>query len=145
MRREPDVAQRADRALAQLRAPAVDAEDDVLPHARPRQQPRVLEAEGDAALDVDGAGVAGVEPADRAQQRALAAAALADDHEQLAGRDVEVDVAEHDAVAEAALDAAHGDGGDGGDGAHATNSLRHGSVRHSISRTTPSISRPSSA
>ena len=136
---EADVAQRGERAGAALGPAPGDPEDDVLPDPRPGQQAGVLEAEGDAAVDVDGAVVAVVEAADGAQQRALAAAALADDDEDLARLDLEVDAGEHGSRAEAAADLAGGDGG-----AH-TNSSRQGRERRSISRTIPSISSPSRA
>ena len=76
----------------------------------------------------------------RAQQGALAAAALADDHEDLARLHGEVDIPQDGALAEAALDA-----GDG-DRAHTeTKSRRHGSARHSMKRTMPSRISPSTA
>ena len=53
-----------------------------------------------AALEADRAGVGRVEAGDQTQQRALAAAAAADDGDELAGGDVEVDPAQHLLVAE---------------------------------------------
>jgi hypothetical protein len=51
-----------------------------------------------------------------AEQRALAATAAADDEEDLAALDGEVDVLQHDAPVIAALQAGHRDGGRGGGG-----------------------------
>ena len=95
------------------------------------------------------AAVAVVEAADRAQQRALAAAALADDGHELARRDGQVDAAQHGAPAEAAADVADRDP------APAVRCRWRRSSRdelpaprqrrHSSSRTMPSSSSPSSA
>jgi hypothetical protein len=48
-----------------------------------------------AAVDLEPAGVEGLESVDAAKQRALARAALADDDDDLAAGDVEVDPLEH--------------------------------------------------
>jgi len=48
----------------------------------------------------DGAGIDGLKPGDQAQQRALAAAAAADDGDELPCRNVQVDAAQHLVVSE---------------------------------------------
>ena len=73
------------------------ADGDVGLQRVPRQQPRFLEREGAAgidavdrrAVDEDGAGAGGVQARCCAQERGLAAAARAQDGEDLAGGDVE--------------------------------------------------------
>src|SRR4029079_18979206 len=56
------------------------------------------------ALEEDPAGVDWLEQIDSAKQRALAAAARADDDEDFARRNLEIDPVEHDEVAEALVD-----------------------------------------
>ena len=87
---------------------------DVAVHREPREQRRLLEHEGAAAADVDGAGAGGVEPRGQAEQGALAAARGADEADELAGPDAEADPVEgEDAAAGrpvALRDAIEGDG-----------------------------------
>jgi hypothetical protein len=83
------------------------AEGDVAGDVAVREQRVVLEHESDArasldgdvatssAVDADRAGPERVEPGDAAEQRRLPAAARAEERDDLAGRDVEVDVGEH--------------------------------------------------
>ena len=58
--------------------------------------------------ETDGAGVDAFEACDQAQQRALAAAAAADDGDELPGRDMQIDAAQHFIVAERFLETADG-------------------------------------
>src|SRR5581483_2999502 len=84
---------------AQMREQVELLEDDADPLAH---RGHVDAAPGDLlALEEDAAAVERLEQVDAAQQRALAAAAAADDHEHLAGGDAEVDAVEHEVVAEA--------------------------------------------
>ncbi len=76
------------------------ADFDVRQHPRPGQQPRLLEHHADVLrtgvfAKTDGAGADGLQAGDQAQQRALAAAAAADDRHELAGGNVQVDAAQH--------------------------------------------------
>jgi hypothetical protein len=71
------------------------------------------------AVDVDRAGVDGLQPVDRAAQRGLAAAGGADHHDHLAAPDREVDVLQHVQRAEVLVHTIEDDqgvagGGDGG-------------------------------
>ena len=64
-----------------------------------------------AFADQDRALVDGLEPCDAAQERALAAARGADDHEQLSGLRLEIDSVERDDLAEALRELSHDDPG----------------------------------
>jgi hypothetical protein len=100
---QPDEAERLGDAFAP--APAVDAEADVLGHGQVREERIVLEDHADAAtlgrhpgavagdgrvLEPDLAGVRVLEAGDQAQQRRLAAAARAEERDDLALLDAEV-------------------------------------------------------
>ncbi len=61
------------------------------------------------ALEVDRAGLDRLEQVDAAEERALAAAARADDREHFAAAHLEVDAVEHDVVPEALVDALEAD------------------------------------
>src|SRR5262249_36073142 len=79
------------------------AEFDVLPGAAPRQQRRLLKDEAAVAarpldllaVDQDRAAVEANEPLDEAQQRGLAATALADERDNLVFVDIETELAQH--------------------------------------------------
>ena len=95
-----------------LRAGA-EADLHIRQHARPGQQPRLLEHHPHVRrclrallLELEAAGVVAVEAGDQPQQRALAAAAAADDGDELAGRNAQVDAAQHLVVAERLAQAA---------------------------------------
>ena len=105
---------RSRRSLA-ADAPQPQRQLDVGAHGEPREQRRLLEHEGDAAPGVDGAGRRLVEPGDEVEQRALAAARRADEADELAGLDLEVDAVEggHGAVA-VPVDLRHAVEADGG-------------------------------
>jgi hypothetical protein len=75
---------------------------DVGAHAPDRLRARVDRA----AFEEDAAGVDGLQPVDAAQHRRLARARGTGDDDRLAGRDRQVDLVEHDVVAEALADAA---------------------------------------
>ncbi len=89
------------------------AQADVVDHALPGQQARVLEHQPDIVADVGQRSVAGqhfaparlVQPGQQAQQGALAAAAATDHGDELARRDVQVDALKHLAFAEGLADA----------------------------------------
>src|SRR5690606_20694499 len=80
-------------AVALVAEPELDVGRDV----QPRQQVRVLEDDGAGVIVGvgDRAGVETLEATEHAQQRRLAAAALADDRDDLTGFDREVDVRQH--------------------------------------------------
>ncbi len=103
--------------LQGLRPPvAAQAEADVVDHPLPRQQARVLEHQPGvlaglgqrrrAGQQLAAAGL--VEAGQQAQQGALAAAAAANDSDELPGRNQQVDVLEHLALAEAPRHSAQG-------------------------------------
>jgi hypothetical protein len=81
----------------------VDRQRDVLPHREPRQQRMVLEHDGavgtgrvDLATVEDHAAAGRPEqPGDDVQHRRLAAARVADQRDEFAARDLEVDAVEH--------------------------------------------------
>ncbi len=112
---------------AALARPALQAEGHVLRDAHVRKQRIVLEHHADAALlgadpatagddlagDLDLALVGAVEPGDQAQRGRLAAAAGADDQQDLAGRDLEVELAQRLDLAIALADAAQAQLGSG--------------------------------
>src|SRR6478609_3978157 len=84
---------------------AAETDLDVGENTRPGQQPRLLEHHADVlhldfVAEADASGVDLFEAGDEPQQCALATAALADDRDELAGRDVQVDTAQHLVVAE---------------------------------------------
>ena len=86
-------------------AVATEANLDIRYHPRPRQQPRLLEHHPDIfrlrfPAETDGAGIDALKTGDQAQQRTFAAAAAADDRDELPGRDMQVDAAQHLVVAE---------------------------------------------
>ena len=91
------------RRAARSRPPApLQPEGHVLGDPGPRQQPGVLEHDGGPGRHPELAAELGVEPGEDAQQRALAAAAAAEQHDELAARDLEVDALEHAAAVERA-------------------------------------------
>ena len=69
---------------------------DVVEHAAPRQQARILEHDGGRAAGAQLALDLAVQAGERAQQRRLARARAAEQRDELAGRDVQVDPVEHD-------------------------------------------------
>ena len=92
----------------------------VVHHRQVREQVELLEHDPDPlpdvrdvdalardllALEADPPGLDRLEEVDAAEERALPAAARPDDHEHLAGRDLEVDPVEDEVVAEALPDA----------------------------------------
>jgi hypothetical protein len=96
-------------ALGRAHAARAQREFDVIGHRHVAEQRVVLEHEADfavactevrdvAAVQHDAAVVDGRQPGDRAQQRALAAARWAQQHEQLAVGDVRRDVADRSAA-----------------------------------------------
>ncbi len=70
------------------------------------------------AMQRDLAGIRPLEAGDQAEQRRLAAAGGAEDGDQLAGADVEVDIVQHLLVAEALGDAREGERAHGASGAN---------------------------
>ena len=98
---EADIGERRPPALGRI--PIAQAEDDVLEHALPGQQPRILEQHRPVSghLDRPVPSTSSSRPAMRAQQRALAGAAPADQRHELARRDVERDIVQHGAAGEA--------------------------------------------
>jgi hypothetical protein len=69
--------------------------------ARPAPEGRARRVEGQSlAVQLDRAGIRLKDPADAADQRALARAVLADQAVNLAGRDVEIDAAQRVGTAE---------------------------------------------
>ena len=83
--------------------PLPEIEPDVLRHGQPREQPWFLEDDPDVPIrppprppaEPDLAAEIGIEPGHDAQQRALAAAARADQREHLPRRQREADVGQH--------------------------------------------------
>jgi hypothetical protein len=117
---EPNALEQLVRARLGLRARTLAnvtrREGEVVDHAQVRKQVELLEDDADVRsnlgdvdtltrdllpLEEDPAGVDRLEQVDTAQERALAAAARADDDEHVARRDFQVDPVEHDEVAEA--------------------------------------------
>jgi hypothetical protein len=152
----------AQRRLGPLAGVAAgQAERDVAPHRLPRQQPRLLERDGDRVRQRDPrAGRGRIEARQRAQQRRLARAAAAEQRRERTRRQVEVERVEHRVVAETARQAAHGHTalhglavlrakighGDGVHGDQLRSKVgRQASARRSSARTRPSANRPSSA
>ncbi len=137
-----------ERLLAPLAGVAgAQAQDDVVEDPLPRQQPRVLEDDRHLLghLDATRAGHAAVEAREGAQQRALAGAAAAQQGDELARRDLEVEAVEHaTGLVEAAVQV--------GDPdrrspllAQLASVRRHDSAFLSMKRTTASAVTPSSA
>ena len=89
----------------------------VVPHRHPGKDRLALEHHGilrpfgaRRRVDLDRAGGRGLEPGEDAQQRRLAAARRADDHEELARLDVDRDAVDGDELAEGLLQIADADG-----------------------------------
>jgi hypothetical protein len=98
-------------APAFVRAADLQTERDVRQHPLPRQQPRLLEDHRAALRDQHLAAVVRVEPAEDAQQRALAGAAAAEERDELARGDRDVESAQDLPVAEGTGHAAGEDRG----------------------------------
>ena len=126
------------------------AEQDIVEHAGPGKEPRVLEHHGPSLRDEHLALDAVIEARQCAQHGALARSAGAQQSHELAGGDEQVDPGEDGAVAEAPAKTAGDDGGsDGGRlqrGAHgALDAHRPGCQRRSLAsmaRTATSVSSP---
>ncbi len=138
---EADLGQRDATALGGVLV--AQAEDDVVEDPLPGQQPGVLEDHRHLAGYVDPAvaGDVAVEAGESAQEGALAGAAAADQRDELAGRDLEIEPVEHASrLAEAAMQAADADRG--GAVRQPARVRRHDSAFLSMSRTDPSATRP---
>ncbi len=130
------------------RASGLETERDVRQHALPRQQPGLLEDHRAALRDQHLAAIVWVEAAEDAQQRALAGAAAAQERDELAWSDRDVEAAQDIAVAEGPGDACGEDRDvrgclNSGGHCHAPwNPRRQTSRYRSSSRTIASATRP---
>ncbi len=92
---------------------AAEADLDIRKNPCPRQQARLLKHHAHvirlrSLAETDAAGIDVLEPRDQAQQRALAAAAAADDGDELTRGNVQIDTTQHLMVAERLPKAANG-------------------------------------
>ncbi len=138
---QADLLERRDRAP--LGVAAGEAESDVAPDALPRQQPRLLKNGRARLRHAHHALEGGIETGERAQQGGLARPAASEQRDELARRDVEVEIVEDGVVGEATGQTAHRD-----DGFPVHDQLRRKEGRQarawrSMARTIPSAVRPS--
>ena len=111
--------------LAARQVQPLQAQRDVALHAQPREQARFLKRHADVrrrqpgwfTVDQHLPGVVAFQPGQHAQQGGFAAAAGADDGDELAGGNVQVDAGQHRRAGAVVLaDAAQDDAGGNGDG-----------------------------
>ena len=141
-RRQFDLGEGVQGTLA--RRLAFQPERDIVDDALPGQQARILEDHRDRVGDAEptGAADAMIEPGERPQEGALAGTGAAEQSDELAAADVEIDIVDDGALAIAAGEAAHRDDGRLGQSARI---LRHGRAFRVMKRTSQSELRPSAA
>ncbi len=125
-----------------IAAAEAEAEQHVVQHPKPRQQPGVLEGDGHPGGhgQLTRTGHVVVELGQGAQQRALAGTALPQQGHEFAARDLQVQIVQHDMLAEPADQG--GRANRAGGGGQPASVRRHDSTRLSMIRIAASETKP---